>query len=255
MIGIYKITNLVNSYCYIGQSRNILKRWSTHKFCAYHDNEKYDYPLYRAFRKYGIDNFSFEVLQECTIDQLNELEYEAIKTYNPEYNQTIGVDYNIIPQKLSYKQVNEIQNILLEDQVGAVSHKDLAIAYGVSADTIRDINVGRTWFNEKYIYPLHYSKFDSRNPNKIKEKYCIDCGKPISKKATRCGVCENKQRIQVLPVTREELKNLIRTTPFTTIAKKFNMSDNGIRKWCIKYNLPTKVRDIKAYTDLEWEKI
>lgn len=46
-VGIYKITNNINNKCYIGQSRNIEKRWRDHKY------SNLDYPLYRAFRKYG----------------------------------------------------------------------------------------------------------------------------------------------------------------------------------------------------------
>ena len=58
-----------------------------------------------------------------------------------------------------------------------------------------------------------------------------------------------------MPISREELKQLIRTTPFTTIGKMYNISDNGVRKWCIKYNLPTKSRDIKSISDEEWNNI
>lgn len=56
-------------------------------------------------------------------------------------------------------------------------------------------------------------------------------------------------------ISREELKKLIRTTPFVQIGKQFNVSDNAIRKWCDKYNLPRKVSDIKKYSDEEWELI
>ena len=52
-----------------------------------------------------------------------------------------------------------------------------------------------------------------------------------------------------------DLKELIRTTPFTQIGKMYNVSDNTIRKWCDKYNLPRKATEIKAYQDAEWESI
>jgi uncharacterized protein YjcR len=58
-----------------------------------------------------------------------------------------------------------------------------------------------------------------------------------------------------LPISREELKKLIRTTPFTKIADIYNVSDNAIRKWCDKYGLPKKVKDIKSCTDEEWQLI
>ena len=43
-----------------------------------------------------------------------------------------------------------------------------------------------------------------------------------------------------MPVTREELKNLIRTESFVKIGEKFAVTDNAIRKWCDKFNLPKK---------------
>ena len=52
--------------------------------------------------------------------------------------------------------------------------------------------------------------------------------------------------------SREELKELIRTTPFLTIGKKYGVCDNAIRKWCIRYDLPTKKKDINAYSNEEW---
>ena len=255
MIGIYKITNQINGKCYIGQSSDINKRWKNHKICSNNPNDKrYNYPLYQAFRKYGIENFKFEILEECSQNQLNEKECYWIKVLSPQYNQTDGGDYQIIPKKLNLNQVNEIQQILINDVKGEISHKELADKYQVSKDTIRDINVGRSWIKEDLQYPLHYSKFDSRKPKNV----CIDCGKEIGFKATRCIQCENKNKkisLENMKVSREELKNLIRTIPFTQIGKRFNVSDNAIRKWCIKYNLPKTVKEIKSYSDEEWELI
>jgi uncharacterized protein YjcR len=56
-------------------------------------------------------------------------------------------------------------------------------------------------------------------------------------------------------VTRNELKKLIRNTPFTKIGELYGVSDNTIRKWCEKYNLPKRSTEIKQITDIEWEKI
>ena len=143
MVGIYKITNNINQHCYIGQSTQIQKRWQNHKIAAYNLNDKgYNYPLYKAFRKYGIENFSFTILEKCNNEDLNEKEVFWINYYHPEYNQALGGDYCIIPKKLTEKQVKQIQKILIEDQQGLVSHKELALLYHVHKDTIRDINVG-----------------------------------------------------------------------------------------------------------------
>lgn len=252
-IGIYKITNKTNEHCYIGQSRDIFKRWSDHTTAAFNPNDKsYEYPLYRAMRKYGKENFTFEILEECLIEQLNKKELFWIKEFSPTYNQTIGGDYQVIPQKLSYEQVKEIQNILIQDIQGEISHQELANKYGVSKDTIRDINVGRTWKTDSLIYPLHYSKFDADNPNK-KKYFCCDCGTEISKGALRCRDCNNIYRKKEKPISREELKNLIRNLPFTQIGQQFGIADNSIRKWCDSYNLPRTKKEINSYSDEDWE--
>jgi len=82
--------------------------------------------------------------------------------------------------------------------------------------------------------------------------YCEDCGCEISPNAKKCLSCSNKIKGSHIP-QKEELKNLIRNTPFTQIGIKYGVSDNAIRKWCDKYGLPRKVGDIKKYSEEEWD--
>lgn len=97
--GIYKITNKINGKSYIGQSVNIDKRIKAHLW-AYNKEHlpTYNYHLYQAFRKYGIDNFEISILETIdTIDKnlLNELEIKYIQlydSYHSGYNMTIGGD-------------------------------------------------------------------------------------------------------------------------------------------------------------------
>lgn len=88
-----------------------------------------------------------------------------------------------------------------------------------------------------------------------KIRYCPNCGAIISQKAVYCVDCANKQRRITEWPDRETLKQLIRTLPFTIIAKQYNVTDNAVRKWCDKYNLPRKVSDIKLISDDDWLKI
>ena len=67
MIGIYKIENLINGKVYIGQSNNIERRFSQHQ-SSYEQKRFLDKPLYKAFAKYGIENFSFTIIEECSIE-------------------------------------------------------------------------------------------------------------------------------------------------------------------------------------------
>lgn len=85
--GIYKITNISNNQCYIGQSINIEKRWKDHQRAL--DN----YAIHKALRKYGIQNFTFEIIELCKVEELNTKEQYWIKYYNSYingYNETPG---------------------------------------------------------------------------------------------------------------------------------------------------------------------
>lgn len=117
--------------------------------------------------------------------------------------------------------------------------------------------------NLRWVCPNCNQQLPTTNGKNIayKEKvknYCIDCGKEISRGSLRCIECAAKKRtvpLENMPITREKLKELIRTTPFTKIGEMYQVSDNSVRKWCDKFNLPRKVSDIKKYTDEEWKKI
>lgn len=246
-IGIYKITNLINNKSYIGQSVDINKRWRSEIQNAFNSNtNSYDYPLSRAIRKYGLDNFSFEIIERCERKQLNEREKYWIAyydTYYNGYNQTLGGDTVLHMCKLTPEQALEIIEILAKDSKGEVNHKKLASMYNVSRDTIQGINAGRLWYNDKYTYPLHISKYNYFLKEK-KKKICIDCGKPISHGATRCSSCDlnyrREQSLKQMPVTKNELEQLLLENKgnFTKVSKMFQISDNGLRKWCKKLGLP-----------------
>lgn len=91
MIGIYKITKKETGKAYIGQSNNIERRFLQHCY----KGEKARIPLDIAIKKYGKDAFTFEILEECTPEQLNERESYWIKYYdtvNNGYNCSEGGD-------------------------------------------------------------------------------------------------------------------------------------------------------------------
>jgi hypothetical protein len=86
MTGIYKITNLLNGKCYVGSSIEIGRRWKQHIGMCLSTSRYSQYPLYRAFMKYGTDNFDFEVLEECEPEELINKERYYYNLLRPEYN-------------------------------------------------------------------------------------------------------------------------------------------------------------------------
>ena len=79
--GIYKITNLNSEQCYIGQSVDISKRWKDHCKCGLGIEASATNKLYNNMQKNGVWNFSFELLEECSRNLLNEKERFWIEMY------------------------------------------------------------------------------------------------------------------------------------------------------------------------------
>lgn len=156
MVGIYKITNQLNGKVYIGQSINIEHRWKEHIQEA--KNGIRNYALYNAMRKYGIENFSFEIIEECSEKELDEKEVYYIKEYNSYYdgyNSTLGGQgkgfqrcinsqeiYDLWDQGLSVFEINE----KLKDKVGHTtirkylqSYKNYSVKESNSRGNLRSI--------------------------------------------------------------------------------------------------------------------
>ena len=91
---IYCYTNLINGKKYVGQTINPEKRYNQHKSSAFNEKDKdYNTPLHRAFRKYGYNNFNYEIiLSTSSLDILNELEIYFIDKYKTQ----VPNGYNIL---------------------------------------------------------------------------------------------------------------------------------------------------------------
>lgn len=99
-----------------------------------------------------------------------------------------------------------------------------------------------------------YPKITQTKSSKI--TYCKKCGRPLSvKDAEYCQTCIHEFQRKCEWPSRDELKKLIRSTPFLQIGKKYNVSDNAVRKWCLNYGLPSKKMEIKAISDEDWNNI
>lgn len=223
--GIYKIINNLNGKCYVGQSIHIEERWQEHISLSKDGTYCYEKPLYRAFRKYGIENFTFEILEECPKEELGEKEKYYIilnnaylEGYNCNLGGNINSDYNT-----TYKQ--KIKNIIEDLQNDELTEKEIAKKYNVSYSVVWKINRGKTYTQFNLTYPIRNNNNSYKEQNK-----CVDCGKEIDQRSTRCVKCANKARRTEKPMSREELKMMIRILSFTEIGKKYHCADNNIRK-------------------------
>ena len=252
--GIYKFENKINHHIYIGQSVNITQRYKDHlnryknNFTS---NNEYDSAIHRALRKYGLENFSFEIIEECPNDTtiLNEREIFWINyynSYNDGYNETPGGDQPCPKScKLTYDLVENIKYDLINTNM---TYDELHKKYLISTGRISEINTGKIWIDNNLNYSL-------RKPKLSLKMTCPRCGKKKDDEAQYCLKCYTELFIHQYPVSREELKSMIRTQPFTKIGEKYKVTDNTIRKWCDGYKLPRKKIEINKISDKDWELI
>ena len=91
--GIYKITNQQTDECYIGQSVTVEKRWLDHAKCGLGIDAPASNKLYASMQQYGIWNFSWELLEECPREELDEKEkyyIDLYDSYNYGFNSNTG---------------------------------------------------------------------------------------------------------------------------------------------------------------------
>ena len=240
MIGIYKIENKENKLVYIGQSVNIERRWKDHRNKAFNSNSKdYSIPLYKDFRKYGLDKFKFEILEECLKEELNVKEQYWIEYYNSffnGYNESFGGNTHCRHTNISK---DKIIGVITDLKTTNMKHKEIAEKWNISTEMVQGINTGRYW-NHNVSYPIQKKN--------ISENKCSVCGKTISKGATFCKECYLIKKHKNIP-SKNELEKNIKEFSFVQLGKMYGVSGNAVRKWCKSYDLPYKKTDIKILTN------
>lgn len=116
--GIYYFKNNNNNKYYIGQAIMLRKRLLHH--ISNYTNSRYDSPLYKAFNKYGLDNFSVGILEEYKngynkkelkniLDDREKFYIEKFNSYGSTgYNQTKGGDFGILGYKMTNEQLHHL---------------------------------------------------------------------------------------------------------------------------------------------------
>lgn len=208
--GIYKLIFNGTDKVYIGQSKNIERRFNEHLNKLI--NKNHSFKLINAYLTFGTP--TYKVVEECSQDKLNELETNYIDKYNSIYNgfntSNIVNGHNIL-----YGETNP-NSIYTNEQIELVfsllsysdsSYTDISEYTGVSRYVIRIINNGQAhlWLQDKY--PEDYIKMRTNS--------CI-----------RANV-KTKDQISVIV---EIFKTLVNnsTILYDEIAKIFNVTENVV---------------------------
>lgn len=166
---IYKITNKINNKIYIGQTtvKRPTDRYSKHRYVARHiEKEKSVSALHRAMNKDGVDNFSFEIIEEVENSLLNQEEMKYIQLYNSlvpnGYNLTLGGDGT---KGYSRPQTEE------EKEKRKKSCKEFYILHPEEKEK-RKIRTSKLWENEEFRKKVIEGniKYHRDHPDKFKGK-------------------------------------------------------------------------------------
>ena len=184
-----------NKVVYVGITCDIKQRRKQHEKDEAFNNlrKEYNYPLSRAFRKYGIDAFSFEIIEEIeNRDEANIKEDYWINYYNTiknGYNQIRGGENRTV---LSDEDIKKIKQQIKEGK----TYKTISKNFNCSESWLSLINNGEAYRDENEQYPL----FAKKNGKRLNKEQVHDI-------------------IELLKSKNIKIKD---------IAKKYNISDNVI---------------------------
>ena len=164
MAYIYQITNKVNGKIYIGKTEfSIEKRFKEHCQDAFKERNK-NRPLYRAMRKYGIENFEISLLEETNNPEEKEIYWiEKKGSFKYGYNATKGGDgKKYLDYDLIIATYEKLQNVKKTSEL-------LQIDEGYCSKILKQHNIhilsGSEVTKQKYGIPV--GMFDKKNSNKL----------------------------------------------------------------------------------------
>lgn len=226
MIGIYMYENKLNHKQYIGQSTNIARRKEEHLKWP----SKYSH-FDQELKIIGEQGFNFSILEECTVDQLDEREIYWIEYYNSKEN-----GYNLIAGGQNYRGESNPASKLTEDQVRDIIDKlrdttipiqTLAKEYKVHYNTISDINRVKTW-NWLHNY---------KNNIRLEARGSLHCDAPGSNTVLTENIA--KQIIEDIKYSKDSLAG---------IAREYKLNESAVydinrcRTWKYLHNFKHNIR-------------
>lgn len=174
--GIYKISNIITGDCYIGKSKDVAVRIGQHKCLLKYNKHKYRTGelslLQKAWNKYGQNAFVFEIIDFCSIDELDEREIYWIDYYQCNcaktrhgYNTTDGGEgaygNNNVKGRIQVHN-GEIQKMIYPDELEY--YQSIGFKKGILPSTIEKTKQNRPDNSGKNnpMYGKHLSKEHKR---------------------------------------------------------------------------------------------
>lgn len=164
MIGIYILKNIINNKVYVGSSNIIEDRKEYHyRMAKDKKNRRHAYTkLYEEMREFGFENFSFEIVELCSVNELEKKEQEWTNKYPNEliYNTQKNIGKvrrgtESSAAKLSNQDLDEIISLLKENKF---SDRKIAEKYNICFNSISEINNGISYVRDDIKYPIRIFK-------------------------------------------------------------------------------------------------
>lgn len=223
MIGIYTIINKKDSKIYIGSSICIKSRLNGHinllKRNA-HENEH----LQNAVNKYGIENFEFEPLIECTLDTLQSEEQLWMNLTNCT-NRLYGYNKNILAYNSGHKISNETREKIKIKATGRIANRD-----GVEKTRLKNLGQIRPIQSEKMLQRWDKTKMyfginnlSEENLNKLKEKLRLITKKRFEKDE---NISDSFKSVYLKCITKD---NVLYFRSLHLASKHFKVDRGGIK--------------------------
>ena len=233
MVGIQKIENKLTHSVYIGQSTNILKR----KWAHIHAPSKASL-IDQRIQEYGEENFSFEILEECKPEELDDREIYWINYYNSYddgYNMTKGGQSQFgeknIQAKLTEKQVKEIISLLENTNE---SCKSIGEKYNVHRNMIDYINRCKNW-NQ-----LHEYKENIRKEARQKRNENIS---PYVGEHNIKSILTSEQVLHIIKLLESDKRSIAQLSRDLNISINIIYDINRCKTWKHLHNYKKNIRN------------
>jgi group I intron endonuclease len=172
--GIYKIKNIITGVVYIGKSKNVIQRKNAH-FSALNLNKHNNPHLQNSYNKHGKDNFTFEILEYCNIEDLGLRELYYLSLYKDNYNiiQTID-NRQSFPQEMKDKmKLSRIlkgltksiysKNLITNEIQKWDSIKECSKKLNIFRKSIQDVLNNKTYTSKNYTFSYTLNFIDLSN--------------------------------------------------------------------------------------------